>query len=300
MKTITKNIEYPSRSDTFKICPLFDVHLGSLACDEKLLKRDIAEIERTKNALVILGGDMIDAVNHMDTKRYVPSKLAPWCRGSDDVMMEQIDMLTKYLAPIRDKIVAVIEGNHESAASKHNARSIFRDICGRIAGLDGRASQIALGVEGFLVLRFVRKSPGQKVKGASWPMVIYARHGYGGGRKKGGKINNLADLLYAYDCDLALSGHIHDKLYTSVVRTGPSRNGGFVTKEIHGVSCGTYLSPYIAPTKQGMPQNTYGQRGGYFPSTLGRPRITVRPSKRQMSITFDSMAGVAEFDMEAA
>lgn len=303
MKTLHKDIMYTSRKDMFQLYPLFDIHLGAAACNEKLLRRDVLEISKKDNAFVVLGGDMIDAIDHQDGKRYVGSGLAEWCRGMDtidDVRDAQMDMLTNILQPIRSKVIAVIEGNHEYSAGHYSARALYRDICGRIAGDNGKISDIALGVEGFLSLRFIRKSEGQKSsKGSSWPMVVYARHGYGGGRKKGGKINNLADLLYAYDCDLALSGHVHDKLYTSIVRTGPgSGRKAYTQKEIHGVTCGTYLAPYMTSTDKGMPRNGYGQRAGYLPNTQGIPRIVITPDKRRISITFDNVANDAAFDFD--
>ena len=308
MKTLIKTLQHESRSDRFWLYPLFDIHLGSAACDEKLLRRDVAEIASKKNALVILGGDMIDAINHQDQKRYNGSQLAPWCRTEDDIddiEAAQIDMLAGILHPIQDKIIAIVEGNHEYASGHHNGRSIYKDICARLAGSQ-RMSELALGVEGFLVLTFSRKSAGQKSpKAHTWPMTIYTRHGFGGGRKKGGKINNLSDVMYAYDCDLALSGHVHDKLYTSVVRTGPG-NGRkpYIQKEIHGVTCGTYLAPYLTPTAKNMPRNTYGQRSGYMPNAMGIPRIEIHPDKRRLSVIWSSAAHDAgveiDFDEEAA
>ena len=303
MKTLMRTIQHESRSDRFWIYPLFDIHLGSAACDEKLLKRDIAEIASKPNAMVILGGDMIDAVIHTDAKRYTGSTMADWCRGMDDiddVIAAQLDMLTSTLYPIREKIIAVVEGNHESAAAKHNSRAVFRDLCGRIAGQDGRMSEIALGVEGFINLRFMRKSAGQKVeKSHTWPMTIYARHGFGGGRLKGGKINNLTQVLYAYDCDIALSGHVHDRIYTSVIRTGPGNGRSTCTqKEIHGVTCGTYLAPYMSLTAKGMPRNTYGQRSGYLPNAIGIPRIEIHPDKHRITVIWSSTASDASVPFE--
>jgi hypothetical protein len=56
----------------------------------------------------------------------------------------------------------------------------------------------------------VKRAVGDKY--SSKQMFIYAHHGFGGGRKSGGKVNRLEDAAISFpDCQIYLMGHVHDK-----------------------------------------------------------------------------------------
>lgn len=301
MRTLRIDIPYPSRKNKFHLYSIYDPHLGAAACDEKLLKSDIEKIKNDPNALVLLGGDGIDAIARHDPRAGQPT-LAAWCRNQQDIIGTEIDYFVDLMVPIRDKIIAIIEGNHEYTPERHGERAVYFEICKRIARREGMtfkeeneaAAKIALGVEGFIHLTFKRTS--QNGASADWTVDIYARHGYGGGRKPGAKINNLSDMLNTYVCDLGLSGHVHEKLYTQISRVYPGRNGKQCEERVsQGVVCGTYLRSYIPTGKNEMPRNTYGQRGAYPPRPHGCVGpITFNPNKREIVVPMSNVPGFFE------
>jgi len=87
---------------------LGDFHIGNKACNIEALERDIALVRENKNARVILMGDFVEGIDPKD-KRF----------NIDDID-EALNTITrqhlkvrKLLRPIKDKIYAIIEGNHE-------------------------------------------------------------------------------------------------------------------------------------------------------------------------------------------
>lgn len=212
MQITHHKVAYKSRSDTFRFWHLTDLHLGASACHEKRLSADIQRIADDPYALWLGGGDYIDAICHVGDKRYNPASLAPWALGESDVMGAQIDRVVSMLKPITHKCVGLISGNHESAALKYYGRNVYWEIVKGInQGVARRPEDLALGVQGFVVLHFRRYT--KNSSGNGWPLTIYAHHGYGGGRMPGGHALTLGRVLGNFECDIAFMGHRHIEMH---------------------------------------------------------------------------------------
>lgn len=290
MQSIVKKLTYHTRNDSFNIFPLFDIHLGARACNETLLRRDIQMIASIPNARVILGGDMIDAVTRGDAKRFNQSTLADWCADQEDVVSTQVEEFMKIIAPIYDRIDAVIEGNHERAVLKHNKHDVYGQIVKRLAWLQKREPEdLAMGVHGFLTysFRMTYKTGGS---GMGWAFKVYLNHGKGGGSTVGGHANTLKRFLDSYECDLALAGHVHGDTHARRSYYRVSDAGTIHECYSTGWLVPSYMRHRIdtAKNKRGkrMPIDTYPELAGYPPPPkIGTFQILVTPYDRDYTVS---------------
>jgi hypothetical protein len=109
----------------WRLYVLGDLHAGTVMFHESAFVKAIGSIKRDPNARVILQGDMVEAIA-VDDKRFQydshdPEKATP---------RMQEEYLIKVLAPIKDKIVAILMGNHEYKLK--NYTDITHNICNGI------------------------------------------------------------------------------------------------------------------------------------------------------------------------
>lgn len=286
MRTIKPVIYYPSREDTFSLWYLTDLHLGAKACDEKLLKQHIKAIEDDPNARWIGGGDYIDAICHVGDKRYHPETLADWTLGETDIMGAQVDYFLNLTKPIAGKCLGLGSGNHENVSLRFYSRNIYWEL---VKGLATHANvppeSLGYGVQGYILPTFRRGN--ESSYGNSWQMVIYAHHGYGGGRLPGGHALTLGRTLGDTYCDLALMGHRHVLQVLSKQQVYPGRRG-VATRESWGVFMPSYLGQYLPISKNGKTVDTYPEQAALPAQTLGAFPIEVLPMERRFRMLITS------------
>ena len=285
MKTLNIDETYRGRGTHYTLYPLADLHVGAAACDERLLRKTIIEIENDENARWIGLGDYIDAIARKGDKRYQEATLAKWLQGKDDVIGQQRDRVCEMLKPIASKCWGLINGNHEHAALQWLDRNVYWEIVTKVADDAGKPpTELALTTQGFCVVKFRRKSG---KSGSTSTMVIYSFHGAGGGRLPGGHALALERVLGDYQCDLALLGHRHVTQYVRKEITMPKDNGA-VTKTRTGLFCGSYLGAYIKPSNDSSLVDTYAERLGLPPKQTGSPRIVIKPDVMRMDVVLSN------------
>ena len=290
MRTINKVIYYPSRSNTITLWHLTDMHIGHAGCDESLLKSDIAAIAADPFSFWGGGGDYGDFIPRKGDKRYRETSIAPWLQGKNDVCGRQIERFRELIAPIADKCLYMLMGNHEDTQLTYYDRDVYLELCRAVADQSGREIRdIALGWEGFTVLKFRRGKP--KAFGGTSKIVVYAHHGAGGGRKQGGHALRLEETLLTYDCDIALLGHRHMRMVVNKHSVRPSGNGVKIRERI-GAYCGSYLNTYLPPDEDGYPVGNYPQAVQLSPTTVGCVPIVIKPDcKRVLPLLTNGGAG---------
>jgi hypothetical protein len=113
--------------------------------------------------------------------------------------MEQLKHCATIFEPIKDKILAVLPGNHENRVYKSDGLDITEILCAQL-GIPERYSPTT-------ALLFVRFGKGFHNRRQLY--TIYCTHGSGGGRREGGKVNKLADLAAIVDADIYIHAHTH-------------------------------------------------------------------------------------------
>lgn len=165
-----------------RLLNLGDVHRGDVTHDNEAFQRVLAFIEDSRDVVWVSTGDLLNvalASSPSDVYRSLS-------------LQEEFDALVKELTPIASRCLGVVASNHHNRFDRAVGMSLDRLLC-RELGVP------YLGKTGVINV----------VAGRSSYMIAVA-HGYGGGRTRGGKTNNLARFAQIYPgADVYLKGHTH-------------------------------------------------------------------------------------------
>ena len=269
MELAEYRINYSSRRDKIVLYPLGDIHFGTRHCDVNLLNKTIAKIRDNPNAYWIGMGDYCEMITLSDP-RFVASEILPDLYPSlGTLAVAQRDAIIELLKPIADKCLGLLEGNHEYEIKNRHYVDIVRDMARelRVCYL-GNAAMIRL---------VVYREPGNQTS----TFYVYAEHGSGGGKKPGGKINALEDMMSNFDADIYLRGHVHTKLSSKRPMLKLSSKGKLklMTATRVCVLTGCYYRSYEVGT------SSYAERRGFPPTELGTPAVLITPTTREIEVT---------------
>lgn len=293
MRTLQHDIYHSDFGQKFRLYHITDLHLGAKACDEKLLQRDIATIEKDPHAYWILGGDTVDGICELGDKRFRPALLAKWVlrgieKGNDSILDIQAQRAITLLSPIAHKCVGIVNGNHELAALKYYRYDLYWQIVLGLANAAGvNPNRLALGIQGFVLLNFRYGEPGNVVR--SWQFKIALHHGHGGGRLPGGHALALGRMLGDFDCDMVLMGHRHTQVYVSKVIVTPFGNRTRI-----GMFTPSYLHASVIPSTDERPLDTYVDEKGLPPQVLGTVPIVITPGQRRVEVVMSNKSGIQD------
>lgn len=198
MKVIRINLNNERNEilDNLNIIPIADVHIGDKLSNLKLFKEALERIKNEPNTYTIINGDMCNMALKNSKSNVYADSLSP---------MNQVITVVNYLEPIKDKILVIATGNHEDRTQKETDIDVMRLIA-RELGLEDRYANGWW----YLYLTF-----GKDNKGRAISYAISGVHGFGGGgRKSGGKINNLESMSDVVIADLYLMSHTHKPIST--------------------------------------------------------------------------------------
>lgn len=296
MRSIAHDIEYQGGADrVFRVVPLSDVHWGHRDCDETAFRETVAYIRDTPDTYWFGVGDMLDAVGRNNgDKRSQESALAPWLHGRDDILDTQRDSFWGEIQEIAPTCLAWVMGNHERSALAHQGIDLYWRVAERIAASQPGRPRLALGVHGFIRMRFRTKSEGERVRGRgrgglhSFPFTIYTHHGFGGGRKAGGKALKLQALAETYDADAYVIGHVHGEQNLRGRRIRLTQHDTIQQRDWVATIAGCYLNGTpaqdpidawdpAAKIPPVFPADNYAETAGYPPSPIGSPELIIRP-----------------------
>lgn len=258
VEILEKEIRVRNLNNPFYMHALGDTHLGSLACDESILKGHLLDIQKEKNSSIILMGDLLDLVSE-DDKRWSPETIARKYNIEDlgnwsDLL---IDAVSGLLFPVKNKILFSLSGNHETGYEKKHHIQVSRKICKNLQTSYG-------GYDCLFTLKF---TDGFKSKN----YTARAVHGSGGASTSAGRTNRLLHYMRRTLCNLVMVGHMHGNESTERVLF---KQQGSKKKKVkqYGTVTGCYLDTYISGV------TTYGEKAGYKPGEMGHPRIKIIPS----------------------
>jgi predicted phosphodiesterase len=175
--------------DTAYIYPIGDLHVGDPLFNEKKFKEFVKIVESTNNAYLILMGDLLDCA----TKDSV---------GDTYSAMQNPQQAKKYLIellqPIKDRILGVVQGNHEYRIWKTSGIDVSEDIA--------TALECPYNREGLLLnIRLGHThNPNNRQN-----YTIYATHGVGAGRTVGSKANVMKRASDNVLANIYVIGHTH-------------------------------------------------------------------------------------------
>jgi predicted phosphodiesterase len=254
MKVIKCDLPY---FDEIEIHPMSDLHIGDGLCDYKSIQERIEHIKNTPNAYCILDGDLMDTAIASSVGDTYGAGLQP---------MEQMKHCVAIFEPIKDKILAVLTGNHENRVYKNDGIDLTYLMCSQLGIAQRYSPTTAL-----LFVRFGKTTMHNRRQ----LYTIYVTHGTGGGRREGGKINRLADLSAIVDADCYVMGHTHMPV---ILKEGYYRVSG-------SNSSVAMVDKLFVNTASSLNYGGYGDAMGFKPASKQSPVIHLNGTKREMKAT---------------
>lgn len=253
MKVIKRDLGEQFKN--IKVLALSDLHIGDSLCNLKLIKSVLEEVKNSPNTFIILNGDLMNNSIKNSVSSIYDEALSP---------MEAIVKLTNLLEPIKDRILVIHPGNHEWRSYKEDGIDIIR-LVARQLGIEDRFS------DGWWYL-YLTLGMGNKQRPIMY--TITGVHGYGGGRKNGGKINNLVEMSDKVIADVYVMGHTHTPIMT--------RNSIFVPDYQH--KCLVQKDKYYLMTNSFLEYGGYGEQYGFTPSTTEHQEMILDGTKKLIKI----------------
>lgn len=179
--------------DDIVIYPIFDVHIGSAEFQEEKFINYLKQIKDDPNAYVVIGGDIIDNGTRNSIANPFEQTMRP---------REQKLYAAELLAPIKDKILCGVPGNHEGRSSKESDDSPLYDIFCKL-----NIEEVFRENAAFLLLKFGDQSM-SSLKRPVYSIVVM--HGSGGSGTIGTGINKQERYAQTFDgVDMVITGHTH-------------------------------------------------------------------------------------------
>ena len=195
--TLPIEYKYPDRPD-LTIYAVGDVHIGSQQFRESLWQDFVKRVTAEENSRIVIVGDLIDNVTRSSVGSVFESTIRP---------SEQKKLAANYLAPLREKILCAVPGNHEARSGKDSDDSPLYDILAKIDLED-----VFRENEAFVKI-CMGKQNGDGAKNPTY--TIHASHGAGGGALTGGTVNRKERFAYTLEgIDVFFTGHDHKPFST--------------------------------------------------------------------------------------
>lgn len=238
-----------------------DEHIGDDNCDLPRLKSRIEYVANTPNAYCILNGDILDyasrsSIGDIETREFN--------------IMGQLEKAVELFTPIKGKILAITNGNHENRGYKKEGFDISKMIAMQLGLAD-----IYSPTSAFIFLRFGHPMNHHGRKNEKMRYTLYVNHGSGGGRKEGAKAIRLADMASICDADIYVHSHTHLPM---------TMKQGF-----HRVdACNSTISnvtKLFVNTASNLDYGGYGEAQEYKPNTKDTPVVRLSGHKREMTAT---------------
>ena len=258
MKIIKVNLndECGEIIDKLTIIPIADVHIGDKLSNLKLLKEVLERIKKEKHTYTIINGDLCNMALKNSKSDVYSDSLSP---------MEQVLKATELLEGIKDKILVLGSGNHEDRIAKETNIDVTRLIAKQL-GIEDRYADAWW----YLYLTF-----GKDKKGRPITYGITGLHGYGGGRKSGGKINRLEDMSQVVIADLYIMSHTHKPISTKNCIYIPYYQSKTLTKEeMYYLMTNSFLES----------DGGYAEKMGFPPSNTSLTEAELSGAKKKIKV----------------
>lgn len=256
IKEIHWDLDGDTPVSTFELIPIGDTHIGSSVCDIDEIKRAIAYVKEKEGRYVILHGDFID--------NGIPGSKTDTLNQTMR-MQDQIDLAVKLLEPIKDRILCILDGNHEERTK-------------RVAGVDVTSFMaFRLGVEDIyssgtgVVMLDLKFGKGLRsgVKTASHHFTVAVAHGAKSGVTVASAANGLEGLQkIIVNADLYILGHTH-KILNFIKEVYFINSIGFLEAKVQ----------YYVNSTAFLKYGDYGKDKLYPPTTIRPQSVSIRASE---------------------
>lgn len=239
---------------------LSDLHIGDALVDMKRISQFLIEAQED-DTYVIINGDIINnaiinSVSNVYNDIYTPK--------------QQIDIVSDLLYPIRDKILVICEGNHEIRTAKLTNINLMEEVAHRI--FTRTEVEKIYSNEPYLLFLSFGKNQGRDTRKTVYS--VYGKHGTGGGKRVGSKMNHLEDMLQIVNADIFITGHTHvPASFRLLSNSVDYRNRKVNEKEHVFVNCNAFLR-----------YGGYGEDMGFRPTSTIYPKLFLNGEGRSVRV----------------
>ncbi len=258
MKTILA--ELPRDIEVLELHTFADEHIGDDHCDMDRLRERIEYIKNNPNAYCIMNGDILDyasrsSIGDIETREFN--------------IMGQLEVAVELFSPIKDKIIAITNGNHEARGYRKEGFDMSKMIAMQLGIVDKYTPTSAMI---FLHFGTSAKNQGGDRGHSAQLYTIYVYHGSGGGRKEGAKAIRLADMAGIIDADIYIHSHTHLPMVM--------KQGFFRADRRHSTVAN--VTKLFVNTAANLNYGGYGESGGFKPASKDTPVIFLHAAKKEM------------------
>lgn len=256
IKEIHWDLDGETPISSFEIVPIGDTHIGSPVCDFEEIKRTVRYVRESPDRYVILHGDFID--------NGIPGSKTD-VLGQTMTMQDQIDMAVQLLDPIKDRVLCILDGNHE----ERTKRAAGIDITSFMAFRLGIEEVYSTGTGAVLLDLKFGKGARSGVKTASHHFTVVVAHGARSGVSVGSAATGLEGLQkIIVNADLYVIGHTH-KILNFIKEVYYVNSYGFLETKVQ----------YYINTTAYLKYGDYGRDKLYPPTTIKPQAVVVRASE---------------------
>ena len=255
MKVI--NTELSRDIDILELHIFADEHIGDDNCDIERLQARVAYVANTPNAYCVMNGDILD---------YASRTSIGDIEAREFNIMGQLEKAVELFSPIKDKIIAITNGNHEARGYRKEGIDISKMIAMQL-GLE----KVYTPTSAFIFLKFGTATNTHMRKNPTTLYTLYVNHGSGGGRKEGAKAIRLADMASICDADI----YIHSQTHLPMIM----KQGFFRTDTRHCTVTNT--TKLFVNSASNLDYGGYGAAQEYKPNSKDTPVIYLCGSKKE-------------------
>lgn len=244
--------------ENLNIYLLSDVHWEDSLCNRKKLFQWRDEVLSAENNFVIINGDIINAATRNSVSDVYSSKASP---------DRALDEVSDFIRPLVDanRVLAIIDGNHEKRVAKESGIKLMKRLS-RELGIEELYAE-----EAYMLFLSFGQSQGRDCRQMVYS--VYGRHGSGGGKKAGGKVNSLSDMQLVIDADIYVMGHTHmPVIFPSTYYRVNYRNRKVTPVEKMFVNTNAFLD-----------YGSYGEEQGFSPTAIRWPVVILSGKERHIS-----------------
>jgi len=245
-------VELPSSLKAVKIAPTSDIHYGNPSCSLKHLNQHIEYIKSDSEMFTFLNGDMIESVTK-GSKGEIHKQV-----GSPG---DQRDFIIKLFKPIKNKVLGVTQGNHESRIEDVDVAKDIAEALGVPYRAEGMLLKISFG------------NWNNRTKDKPYVYWGYFTHGYGGARTKSAKAVKVERVGQWMHADFYVMSHDHvvnvspDIYLLPDPRTHTEKDTGFKIGKLQA------HRKMLIKSNAFLRWGGYAEAGGFPPSDLTTPLI---------------------------
>lgn len=184
---LSSNLEY------IRLFPINDLHVGDKTLDKTMFRKFIKDIAENPNDYAVLIGDLLNNATKDSVSNVYNDEMSP---------RNQLLWVREELLPIKNKILGIVEGNHEHRSKKSTDTHLTADLADYL-----NLSHLYREEELVIKITFGQGRGNQPIM-----YTTYMTHGSGGGKMTGSKVNNTERLVTSVEnADIYIVGHGHDK-----------------------------------------------------------------------------------------